>query len=93
MVEVGARVRVVVVVEDEEPAAADRVVIVGFTGSRLGEVVLAASLRVVGPSFLPNSWPPVAGLRKERVRLKLLVDDIVMGRVGKQRASFSHGIV
>lgn len=69
-----------VAVLDEELAAADRVVIVGFTGSRLGEVVLA-SLRVAGPSFLPNSWPPAAGLRIERVRLKLLVEDIVIGLV------------
>lgn len=42
---------VLVVVEEAAAlAAADRVVIVGFTGSRLGEIVLV-SLRVVGPSL------------------------------------------
>lgn len=49
VVELAVLIRVAVV--DEVAAAADRVVMVGFTGSRLGEVVLSSLFRVEGPSF------------------------------------------
>lgn len=68
---------VLVVVEEAAAlAAADRVVIVGFTGSRLGERVLV-SLRVVGPSRWVALSLPAVGWRIERVRLKPVVDDMV----------------
>ena len=77
VVELVALVREVVVVEVAVPVAADRVVIVGFTGNRLGEVFLT-SLRVVGPSLCAVSLLLVAGLRNERMRLKPVVEDITI---------------
>lgn len=75
--ELAALVREVVVEEEVVPVAADRVVIVGFTGNRLGEVFLA-SLRVAGPPLCAVSLLPVAGLRSERMRLKPVVEDMTM---------------